>query len=549
MALEGKKLLIHLYNAKIALTDDLYPSKAAELLLNNDREQGKRKKKKNKNSANTSQTAPGKESHRLDRVRQTDGLGPKQQHVQELDHAEYAICELGVAFSQFKELPIWDHVFAPKEFFHEVLEKQFAKVIVKFIKVDATNQMIEKPSITLNRVNCFVNTMQGVGVLMDIDIRSIVNTVLLEQTQQTDFSGEKTITTYYSAWYREVLLRQVTDGVVYSSNRDSFVNWDTTLGTKWTAEEYTNSQELRALAELLGPYGIRFIQEALSIQIGYQIQEILTTVKKNRNTLRILRTSFEDSSKMAENTQKLEDLPAFLQRLQLIGVIAEFQGLVQKALESVLENRIPYLLAPIREIHSAVTNQNAPDLETQLKLTELGSSAGLVSDLDVYLCRQLRNNLPNDGNKRYEEYENCCLMLVYTAVAIPFLAKDQESKFDPNYGSHGNNTHCIAKAINTITHALFNVHKKSPEPMDREAEISQRMIEFLALASSSLLKLGQENVHTSPNRESIYLLLGDIVKSSKVLSMDRLESCFPYVLLRNSYAEIQEKTRMTSYRR
>ena len=109
MALEGKKLLIHLYNAKIALTDDLYPSKAAELLLNNDRrgfililcskwrtlflkpfkrEQGKRKKKKNKNSANTSQTAPGKESHRLDRVRQPDGLGPKQQHVQELDHAE-----------------------------------------------------------------------------------------------------------------------------------------------------------------------------------------------------------------------------------------------------------------------------------------------------------------------------------------------------------------------------------------------------------------------------------------------------------------------------
>ena len=68
-------------------------------------------------------------------------------------HKKYAICELGVAFSQFKELPIWDHVFAPKEFFHEVLEKQFAKVIVKFIKVDATNQMIEKPTITLNRVS------------------------------------------------------------------------------------------------------------------------------------------------------------------------------------------------------------------------------------------------------------------------------------------------------------------------------------------------------------------------------------------------------------
>ena len=38
------------------------------------------------------------------------------------------------------------------------------------------------------------------------------------------------------------MLRQVTDGVVYSANRDSFVNWDMTLGTKWTAEEYANSQ-------------------------------------------------------------------------------------------------------------------------------------------------------------------------------------------------------------------------------------------------------------------------------------------------------------------
>ena len=67
-------------------------------------------------------------------------------------------------------------------------------------------------------------------------------------------------------------------------------------GEKWTVlcgifSKYTDHKndiflELRALAELLGPYGIRFIQEALSIQIGYQIQEILTTVKKNRNTLR-----------------------------------------------------------------------------------------------------------------------------------------------------------------------------------------------------------------------------------------------------------------------
>jgi NCK-associated protein 1 len=54
--------------------------------------------------------------------------------------------------------------------------------------------------------------MQHLGIIMDIDVRTIISTVLLEQTQAVDSSGEKTMTTYYSAWYREVLLRTVTEG-------------------------------------------------------------------------------------------------------------------------------------------------------------------------------------------------------------------------------------------------------------------------------------------------------------------------------------------------
>lgn len=51
----------------------------------------------------------------------------------------------------------------------------------------------------------------------------------------------------------------------------------------------------------------------------------MTVVKQNRNTLRLLRTSFENAEKMATQTQKLENVGLFLQRLQIIGVIIEFQ--------------------------------------------------------------------------------------------------------------------------------------------------------------------------------------------------------------------------------
>ena len=82
------------------------------------------------------------------------------------------------------------------------------------------------------------------------------------------------------------------------------------------------------------------------------------------------------------------------------------------------------------------------------------------------------------------------------------------------FSGHCNNIHCLAKAINQIAAALFTIHKGS---------IEDHLKEFLALASSSLLKIGQETDKTTTrNRESVYLLLDMIVQESPFLTMDLL---------------------------
>ena len=95
--------------------------------------------------------------------------------------------------------------------------------------------------------------MQGVGVLMDIDIRSIVNTVLLEQTQQTDFSGEKTITTYYSG---------------------SFSHWSITLASHRSTNmarilKTISSMVQRSFASSSYRWSSLFIQSRFICQLGY----------------------------------------------------------------------------------------------------------------------------------------------------------------------------------------------------------------------------------------------------------------------------------------
>ena len=128
--------------------------------------------------------------------------------------------------------------------------------------------------------------------------------------------------------------------------------------------------------------------------------------------------------------------------------------------------------------------------------------------------------------------------MVFIAVSLPKLARSETSYYKPALEAHANNVHCLAQAINGIAGALFTICGGS--------DIEERLKEFLALASSSLLRLGQEpDKEMTRNRESIYLLLDMIVQESPFLTMDLLESCFPYALMRNAYHAVYKSDGQT----
>ena len=124
--------------------------------------------------------------------------------------------------------------------------------------------------------------------------------------------------------------------------------------------------------------------------------------------------------------------------------------------------------------------------------------------------------------------------MVFVAVSIPKLARNESSVYRASLEGHANNIHCIATAVNNMFGALFTI--------TTQQDIEDRMKEFLALASSSLLRLGQEaDKEATRNRESVYLLLDQIVQESPFLTMDLLESCFPYALIRNAYHAVYKQ--------
>uniref|UniRef100_A0A8C8E4D7 NCK associated protein 1 like n=1 Tax=Oryzias sinensis TaxID=183150 RepID=A0A8C8E4D7_9TELE len=467
------------------LNDQLLPKHCAESIS---AARHRKQKKAVPKKGEVQKEKPGAESQRKDRTVTTN-----------LDKLHLILRELCSTYSLCSDFLNFDHIVVPTEFLLSHLE-----IIVRMANYNQTTQEITRPSDLLASIRAYTASLHGLSSYINVDVTRLVKTVLLQQTQPLDSHGGQTITTLYTNWYLEGLLRQASNSlIVHCPTRHCFVSQTTDNEHSFRAEEFSDVSELQALAELIGPYGLKFLSENLMWHITSQVGEL----KVNLIHVCVLPGG--------ENV---------LKRMTIIGVILSFRAMTQDGLKEVLQNHCPFLIAPIESLKDNISPE--ADIKLTLNIFELVSAAGLKCDIDPALVAAIHNT------SLEEEFKLSQLLLVYIAVSLPFLALDSNSLYNQEHGGHNNNIHCLATAINQVFAAMFTVQNKN---------IEQQLKEFLLLASSTLLQLGQnvEKIDVK-NRESVYLLLHMIVEESQFLSQDMLESCFPYVLLRNAYREVHK---------
>ncbi|EMP26350.1 Nck-associated protein 1 [Chelonia mydas] len=459
MAKQARNLITDICTEQCTLSDQLLPKHCAKTIS---QAVNKKSKKQTGKKGEPEREKPGVESMRKNRLVVTN-----------LDKLHTALSELCFSINYVPNMVVWEHTFTPREYLTSHLEIRFTKSIVGMTMYNQATQEIAKPSELLTSVRAYMTVLQSIENYVQIDITRVFNNVLLQQTQHLDSHGEPTITSLYTNWYLETLLRQVSNGhIAYFPAMKAFVNLPTENELTFNAEEYSDISEMRALSELLGPYGMKFLSESLMWHISSQVAEL-----------------------------------------------------------KVLSYHIPFLVSSIEDFKDHIPRET--DMKVAMNVYELSSAAGLPCEIDPALVVALSSQ-KSENISPEEEYKIACLLMVFVAVSLPTLASNVMSQYSPAIEGHCNNIHCLAKAINQIAAALFTIHKGS---------IEDRLKEFLALASSSLLKIGQETDKTTTrNRESVYLLLDMIVQESPFLTMDLLESCFPYVLLRNAYHAVYKQS-------
>ncbi|KAK2508331.1 hypothetical protein MC885_006275 [Smutsia gigantea] len=443
---------------------------------------------------------PGAESHRKNRSIVTN-----------MDKLHLNLTELALTMNHVYSFSVFEHTIFPSEYLSSHLEAR-----------------LNRPSELLAGVKAYISFIQSLGQCLGVDVTRVIRNALLQQTQPLDSCGEQTITTLYTNWYLESLLRQASSGtIILSPAMQAFISLPRDGEQNFSAEEFSDISEMRALAELLGPYGMKFLSENLMWHVTSQIVELKKLVVENMDVLVQIRSNFSKVDLMASLLPQLMGADNVLKRMTIIGVILSFRAMAQEGLQEVFSSHCPFLMGPIECLKEFVTPDT--DIKVTLSVFELASAAGVGCDIDPALVAAIAN-LKADTSSPEEEYKVACLLLIFLAVSLPLLATDPSSFYSIEKDGYNNNIHCLTKAIIQVSAALFTLYNKN---------IETHLKEFLVVASVSLLQLGQETDKLKTrNRESISLLMRLVVEESSFLTLDMLESCFPYVLLRNAYREV-----------
>ena len=299
MAKEAKNIITTVCDKQCLLSDQLLAKNAAPqiaLVV-----QKKKRDKKNKQPAIVEPDRPGNESYRRSREELTT-----------MDKLHMALTELCYAINYCPSIHIWEHTFAPREYLLQHLETRFSKSLVGMAMFNPDTQLIAKPSELLDSVKTYMNVLQSIENYVHIDITRIFNDCLLQQTQPQDSHGDKTITSLYATWYLDIMLRRVSSGnIVFSPVQKAFVTLPGEQPVPFIAEEFSDVNELRALAELIGPYGIKYLTENLMWHIAGQVSELKKLVVVNKETLVALRSNYDKPESMRELFKNLKSMFQF----------------------------------------------------------------------------------------------------------------------------------------------------------------------------------------------------------------------------------------------
>ncbi|XP_050771921.1 nck-associated protein 1-like [Gopherus flavomarginatus] len=185
------------------LSEQLLPKHCASTIS---KAQNKKAQKQPRNKGEPKRDKPGAESQRKDRIL-----------VSNVDKLQQVLSELSLRINHVPSFTVFEHTVTPAEYLSSHVETHLNRSFVWMASYNQATQEIAWPSEVLAGLHSYLVFIQSLRHFTCVDSSCIIRNVLLQQTQPLDSSREQTLTTIYTNWYLEALLRQASTGAIVLS--------------------------------------------------------------------------------------------------------------------------------------------------------------------------------------------------------------------------------------------------------------------------------------------------------------------------------------------
>ncbi|TPX33710.1 hypothetical protein SmJEL517_g03449 [Synchytrium microbalum] len=425
---------------------------------------------------------------------------------------------------------------------------------------------VKRPSVFLAEMNAYLHGLHLVDELLGVECTNALREVLMDQVDpekckslidaQTDqylvtvtprdpkaakkgalrfMNVTQPILLTYAVWFSDFFITKLSGGVCYSSSRKTFVSKS---GSLFQAELYCDQNELRALSQILGPRGIRFIDERLLKMVTLTATYIKETLIANHEALERFKLGWNDDSRAIDMLRRFKFIKEFLPRCLVLGPVLEMRTLLGAASSNVLSSYAPHLHHLIRTVHSFYP-QNLYELPNFKTVDSLANDVGMLDQVDIGLNGVLKAFCGNPA----PDFATWSLLPFLFAATFWHLAFDEGSVYNFAVDGLENNGHTLSTVFNKMCVATIALTARQ-EP----SAITSAHKDFMTVTTTLLvrLRLSTEKDLSTKYLDPVFLVLKKFMEETRYISADMAEQLLPNTLLQSVIASIHRKRIETS---
>lgn len=491
---------------------------------------------KDKEKAKSMEQRPGYESYHREK-----------EIIKEFRAIEKNLTQLLFSLGRYEEITVFDTVYYPTEYLRSRMETYIDNYVssvalrvtatAKETKNDIKSAEFPAPSTVLYELQTFMIALKVVEQCVNVKVEDLIMNAFLKHfvnlkyidspykvDRQKQASDNAIIT--YAKWYADIISNATPKyKLFYSTLRKTFISTQATAINSFNAEEYVDLPELHALATLVGPYGIRVVDQYLLDDVYSLAEQLRDVLSQHHKDLKDIEANLYSDNPLKGAEKKFKGMESLMNLAIQIGGILAFRKNLHEALQNVTKQNIPVIFNVVHSTHKQYPENIFMDKKFLL-IDEMAADCGIATN-NADSALKFRLAAIAENSSVWEIIPVAFAVL----LAIPSIWKDNDYNIDVE--GWNNNTHLAVDCFNQLVVAIFTV--KSSERKACE-DIYERFAECAAMILLNMRSQKSFDKHV----DSCYIFADKLIQEAPFLKSSLFEEMTPYALLRSIYRETYE---------